>query len=115
MITTEINITGVNKELLTKSLEKEYGCEYTFSSKDILVMIREEFYFRISSNLLTTIILDLSNEDTCHIEITSGGGAYGIIGIDWGAEGSNNKKIVKFIKKLCEDNKWEIENITNNE
>ncbi len=109
MITTQINITGENLGLLTKSLENKYGYEYTFSSKDIHVLMTEEFYFRINSNLLTTIIIDLSNKNKCHIEIASGGGTEGLIGFGWGAEGSSIKKVVKLIKSLCEENKWEIE------
>jgi hypothetical protein len=105
---TNARIENVNQPILIESLKEEFPDHHLYSSSNISVFSVEGYYFRVGSNLLSTVILDFTEKNTCKIEIISGGGARGLLHITWGSEGSQNSKIIKTIRKLCETNSWRL-------
>jgi hypothetical protein len=69
-------------------------------------MTKEKFYFRISSNLLSVIILNYTFKNSCEIEVIAGGGKYGLLSFSWGAEDSMRDLIIGFLKELWSSKSW---------
>lgn len=83
---------------------------YKFQSDNILILMKEEAYFRVSSNLLATYIFNFLSEYEVKIEIVTGGGKNELEN-DWGCENSENKRIVENIITVCNENAWEVSEI----
>jgi hypothetical protein len=77
--------------------------QYKDSEGRVIVLIGERYYFRIESNLATTIIIDHINESQYQIVIVVAGGEHGLLGITWGAESSMLKKIKKAFLKYVKN------------
>lgn len=91
----------------------EYNVDnpYVYSSGDITVIMREGFYFRISSTLVSVIILKFMNDNKVEIELVVSGGKNGVLMHSWGAEDSENRSIVHELMNTCVSNGWQITNI----
>ncbi|WP_432667438.1 hypothetical protein R9X47_13715 [Wukongibacter baidiensis] len=83
---------------------------YKFESDNVLILMKEEPYFRVKSNLLSTYIFEFHQEDEAKIEIVTGGGR-DELEMDWGCENSENKKIVENIITICKDNSYEVKEV----
>lgn len=106
METLRLSIEGNKIEELVSLLKGEIGEYYIHPVEDVYIFISEKYYFRNNSDLMTNVVMNFSMEDRCEIQLVSGGGAEGLIGMDFGAENSRNKEIYKFIKGICEDRGW---------
>jgi len=65
----------------------------------VTVFVAEDYYIRINSTLTLTVIIQ-ENTDKTTVDIISGGGKTGWLGLSYGAE----KSAVKRIVRLLEDN-----------
>ena len=101
-----VRIDGADRRALIDALKQELGGVYVYTSDSIVILAAEEYYFRVKSNLMGVIILNFSEAGKCQADLISGGGGEGLLGITWGAEGSNNRHIAKFLKDLCGSNGW---------
>ena len=66
--------------------------------RTITIFVAEEYYFRINSTLTLTVIVEETVDETT-VEIVSGGGREGLVGLSYGAEKSAMKRIVKLLKE----------------
>ena len=81
---------------------------YIYSVGDITILMRERYYVRISSTLMSVIILKFVNDNKVEIELVVSGGKEGLLMWSWGAEKSENVDIVYQIISVCSNNSWEI-------
>lgn len=84
---------------------------YMYESGDIVVLMRENYYFRISSTLMSVIIFKFINDNKVEIELVASGGKDGTLMYSWGAENSESRSIVHEIMDICTRNSWEITSI----
>lgn len=63
----------------------------------VTVFVAEDYYFRINSTLTLTVIIQ-ENADNTTVDIISGGGKTGWLGISYGAEKSAVKRIIRLLK-----------------
>ena len=103
-----LHIEGQNLNLLVDLLRDKLPDCYVYTSGNIVVLASEKFYLRIESNLLTTVILNIAGKDRYEIEIVTGGGALGLLGITWGAERHRSEEIVRFLEEICTSNSWTL-------
>lgn len=71
--------------------------KFEYGNSKITIFISENFYFRINSDLTLTVIA----EETCDkttVEVISGGGKEGLLGLSYGAERSAAQRVVKVLK-----------------
>ena len=81
---------------------------YIYSAGDITILTRERYYARISSTLMSVIILNFINDNKVEIELVVSGGKEGLLMWSWGAEKSENLDIVNQIITVCSNNSWAI-------
>jgi hypothetical protein len=76
---------------------------YPYESGSVHVFGNEEYFFRISSNLLTVVILDIREKTgSARLTVTSGGGKTGFLPpIGWGAERSANEDFIGNLTEIC--------------
>ncbi len=72
---------------------KKINSEYSKTT----IFIFEEYYFRISSNLSLTFIINETSNETA-IDIISSGGTSGLLGISYGAEENAVNRIVQLFR-----------------
>ncbi|MGV8979651.1 hypothetical protein [Clostridium sp.] len=81
---------------------------HIYSDGDIRILMRESYYGRIQSTLMSVIIMKFINDNKVEIELVVSGGKDGMLMLSWGAEKSENRGIVYEIMNICSDNSWEI-------
>ncbi len=64
----------------------------------VTIFVAEAYYFRINSTLTLTVFIEETADETT-VEIVSGGGKEGLVGLSYGAEKSAMKRIVKLLKE----------------
>ncbi|OGO77959.1 MAG: hypothetical protein A2Y23_04415 [Clostridiales bacterium GWB2_37_7] len=107
MESARMTIEGDHIRKITDILcHKENIC-YKYNAKDVVILMEEEYYMRIESNLLSVYILNFKDERTVETEMVAGGGKSGG-DIGWGAENSENRKRVHSIIEICSQNSWSI-------
>lgn len=84
---------------------------HMFCSGDIVVIMREGFYLRISSTLMSVIILKFINDHMVELELVTSGAKEGFLSISWGAENSENRSIVNEIVNICSEKDWTVKSI----
>jgi hypothetical protein len=75
---------------------------------DVRIVLAERYYFRNNSNLLTVVICRPTSPDEYHVMVVTGGGATGLLNITLGSEDSRNDEVIRTIRDICTDNRWEI-------
>jgi hypothetical protein len=111
----KIVIEGVGIREITDILrgikdETQIGEEIIYSVNDIDIIMKEEFYTRIGSSLLSVTILKFVSNNRVEIELVSGGGKNEIF-ISLGAEDSENRKRVHELMEVCKEKSWTIVSI----
>lgn len=101
------NIIEIIDILYAYKDEHYVGSSHIYRSNDIVVLMRESYYFRIGSTLMSVIILKFINDSKVEIEIVTSGGKDGV-SMSLGAEKSENRKIVHEIMDICNRNTWQI-------
>lgn len=111
----KIVIEGVGIREITDILrgikdETQIGEEIIYSVNDIDIIMKEEFYTRIGSSLMSVTILKFVSNNRVEIELVSGGGKNEIF-ISLGAEDSENRKRVHELMEVCKEKSWTIVSI----
>lgn len=101
------NIRKIRDLLYIYKDEHYVGSPHIYSANDIVVLMRESYYFRIGSTLMSVIIMKFIADNNVEIEIVTSGGKDGM-STSFGSEKSENRKIVHEIMDICSGNKWEI-------
>ena len=101
-------LTGPELSELAPRMRDLLDPPYLMVQEPVVVMMAEEFYFRTDSNLLTTLIVVNTGPDSAVLELVTGGGKAGMLGLDWGAEQSRNLKMVEHLQQLCATHGWTI-------
>ncbi|MFX1397420.1 MAG: DUF6054 family protein [Promethearchaeota archaeon] len=70
---------------------------YASTDGNVKAYILEKFYFRVESNLSTTVIFDFNRSE---INIVVSGGSHGLFGITWGSERNMMKKMIEFFDNI---------------
>lgn len=107
-------IEGNEIRKVVDSISKQIDVVYKFQSADVVILMKEQAYFRVQSNLLSAYIFNFIRDDQVKIEIVSGGGE-DEFETDWGCENSENRKIVESIIRICNYSSWEVSEIYPNE
>lgn len=99
------------RDILYRYKDEHYVSKpHIYDSNDIVVLMRESFYLRIGSTLMSVIIMKFIKDNRVEIEIVTSGGKDGMA-VSFGSEKSENRKIVHEIIEICSGNEWNIVNI----
>lgn len=112
MKVAEIVIEGESIREITDILcgikdEAQLGQPIIYSANDIDIIMKEEFYKRIESTLMSVTILKFVSNNRVEIELVSGGGKNQIF-VSWGAEDSENRRRVHELMEVCKEKSWSI-------
>lgn len=107
METARLIIQGEDIRQVTRLLAKKESIYYKYETKDVVILMDEEYYFRIESNLMSVYIFNFKDEKTVEIEMVVGGGSHGIDS-SFGAETKEAKNIVRSLLEICKEKGWEI-------
>ena len=112
MEVTSLKIAGKKLELLIDKLKPTFksdsGEVFTHVSDHTVILVSENFYFRVSSNLLSVLIINTADNDQYEITVVTGGGASGFFRMTLDSERHRNKKVLGFIETICTKNGWSI-------
>ncbi|MHA1300870.1 MAG: DUF6054 family protein [Candidatus Helarchaeota archaeon] len=108
MRTVELIIEGSDLSSLVDLLVSAFPKGLVYYQGKVFILATERFYYRINSNLLSTVILDFSAENKCNVVIISGGGGAGPLEMIWGVESNRNNQIIKSIEEICKEKSWKI-------
>lgn len=111
MNSARIIIEGDNIRRIIDLLDRKENIQYQYDTKDVVILMEEEYYMRVESNLLCVYIFNFKDERTIEIELVVGGGK-GDWDFDWGAENKENKKMAHTIIEICQQNSWNIIEVT---
>jgi len=105
-----ITLQGEGIRDIVRLLQRKESIYYKYETKDVVILMDEEYYMRIGSTLMSVNILHFKDERTVEIEMIAGGGHDGstFSGESWGAESKEVKHIALSIIELCNENNWEI-------
>jgi len=96
-------------DILYKHQDDFYrGKPHMYSDGDIMVLMRERYYRRISSYIMSVIFMKFIDDNKVEIELVVSGGKEGILMLDFGAEKIEDVDIVNQIMDVCSVNSWEI-------
>ena len=102
------NIREISDILYYHKDEDYINEPYIYSAGDITILMRERYYARITSTLMSVIILKFVNDNKVEIELVVSGGKEGLLMWSWGAEKSENVDMVNQIISVCSNNSWDI-------
>ena len=80
-----------------------------YDGEGFAVIVTEQYFFRTNSNLQTTTIFDLIEDDACRVTVIAGGGGAGFLQQDWGTESIESNGIVQKIEDHCREQDLEID------
>ena len=109
MESQKLHLMGCEIEKLSQQLCTRFSMNSRFTSKqgDVEVLLREKFYFRISSNLSFFAILDFQQKGECALTLIAAGGKHGPFGFSYGAEKNMLEQAKKEVRKLAVENHWQ--------
>ena len=105
------NIRKISNILYNHQDDFYRGKPYMYSDGDIIVLMRERYYKRISSYIMSVIFMKFIDDNMVEIEIACSGGREGILMLDYGAQKSEDVDIVNQIIDVCSVYSWEITKI----
>ena len=94
-------LRNISKEQLVHEFQSMFRPIFKISNNHntTTILILEEYYFRIESNLSITVIFDKIDDNSIEINAISSGGKKGIMQFSWGAERKALKKLTRFFEK----------------
>ncbi|MTI68335.1 MAG: hypothetical protein FH753_17270 [Firmicutes bacterium] len=116
MKVANLTIKGKDIKRIISILKDEKSVYYgdkphIYKTKNLVVLMREDYYYRINSTLMAVIILKFKSDIEVDIELVVSGGKSGGLMHSLGAENSENRSIIKKITEICNENSWEIINV----
>lgn len=104
------NIRKIIDVLSDSKEEYQVGKSHIYKSEEVIVLMRESYYLRISSTLMSVIIFKFVNENKIEIELVVSGGK-NEMALSFGAEKSESRYIVHEIMNVCANNSWVISSV----
>ena len=101
MQSSSYKISGPGAGLLPNSLADALGVTALVKHGVVTVLCHEKYYLRIDSNLMSTIVLSLTEEEVCFVDIVTGGGKTGFYGFSFGAEKRNTDFVSNILTSIC--------------
>ncbi len=110
MVSARVVIKGQNfKPLVTwlkvRHAKDSEGSQLQITPSGQVVVFADETHHFGADWVLSSVVLDFSQENICHISIMCGGGRT----MDWGAGGAARDEYFRTIQNICQDNDWEFE------
>lgn len=102
------NIRKISNILYNHQDDFYRGKPHMYSEGDIIVLMRERYYKRITSYIMSVIFMKFIDDNKVEIEIVASGGREGILMIDYGAQKCEGADIVNQIIEVCSAYSWEI-------
>jgi hypothetical protein len=90
--------------------EAQIGNAIIYSANDIDIIMKEEFYKRIGSSLMSVTVFKFVSNNRVEVELVSGGGKNEVF-ISWGAEDSENRRRVHELMEICKEKSWSMVSI----
>lgn len=90
--------------------EAQLGEPIIYSANEIHIIMKEEYYKRIGSTLMSATILKFVSDNRVEIELVTGGGKNEMF-ISWGAEDSENRRRVHELMEVCNEKSWNMVSI----
>lgn len=87
--------------------EAQVGELYINKLDNAAVLIREEYFERIGSTLLSVAIIKFISDEIVEIEITAGGGKDSLL-FSFGAEIAENRRVVSEVIDICKEKGWSV-------
>ena len=101
MQSSSYKVIGPSAGQLSDSLADALGVTALVKHGAVTVLCHEKYYLRIDSNLMSTIVLSLTEEEVCFVDIVTGGGKTGLWGISFGAEKRNTDVVSDILTSVC--------------
>lgn len=105
------NIRRISDSLYNHREDSQVDEPYIYSFGDIVVIMRETYYLRINSTLMSVTILKFINDKKVEMELVASGGKEGMVMFSWGSENSENRHIIHEIMRICDENLWKITSV----
>jgi len=102
MESLSFKVTGATAGQLPELLADVLGVTALVKHGDVTVLCQEKYYWRIDSNLMSTVVLSMIEENTCFVDIVTGGGKKGIWSISFGAEKKNTSMVAAVLDTVCQ-------------
>lgn len=101
-------VTGPSAGDLPEALADALGVSALVNHGVVTVLCHEKYYLRIDSNLMSTVVLSQTEENTCFVDIVTGGGKQGLFNFSFGAEKKNMSVVAEALDTLCQRLNLEI-------
>ncbi|MFN8596053.1 MAG: hypothetical protein U0559_07705 [Anaerolineae bacterium] len=108
MYGVRITLEGHNLTRLPDLLLKEVGDAYIYTTDHVTALVSERYYLRVNSELMLVVFMNFVSDSKCEVEILSGGGREGVIGLDWGAESSYTSTAAGHLRDICKAQAWKF-------
>jgi len=105
------NIRGISDILYNYRDDSQADKPYIYSSGNIVVIMRETYYLRINSTLMSVTILKFIDDKKVEMELVASGGKEGMMMFSWGSENSENRHMIHEIMRICDENSWKIASV----
>ncbi|HAW70192.1 MAG TPA: hypothetical protein DHD79_03515 [Firmicutes bacterium] len=96
---------------LIESLDKEYPY-HVCQSENVVVLIKEQGWLPSMemANFMSVFFLKFSESDQVDIEVVTGGSERHYL-FSWSIEKNENRRFIRTLKKICQDNDWVVTNV----
>ncbi len=97
----KVDIENILREWFSSEVSSDDGIftkKIQDENRKVIIIIVEDFYYRIDSTLTLTVIAEEADDNT-NVDIISSGGKTGFFALSWGSEKSAVKRVVKLLKE----------------
>ena len=77
-------------------------------SDGVHIFMSEKYYLRTNGQLMACLIVKIEDECNSTIDIVTGGGVTGLMGVDFGVEKKRTNDIEDMIRGICENKAWDL-------
>ena len=105
-----LRIDTDDKQLIVNCLKEYYSFDYENQIESMIILAKEEYYFRNDSTQFNLIILKKADTFTL-VDIVAGGGGSSFLNLNWGSEKSHIKRVMRILIDLSEENKLTMEEL----
>lgn len=95
---TDADVIGILKKAIDSD-NPPYTKQIDSGADTVFILVAEQYFYRINSNLSITAVV-CQNADGVWVDLTSSGGADGVLGLTLGAESSALKTARKELSRL---------------
>ncbi|WP_425445842.1 hypothetical protein [Dethiothermospora halolimnae] len=95
-------------DILDQSISSYNTNSHIYRDGDTMMIMRECYYMRISSTLMSATILKFIGNNRVEIEQVVSGGKSGALMLSWGSENSEHRFMINNIMEICAENSWKV-------